>query len=307
MQKQLMQQIQQVERLANGGKLGRLLHNPLRYLSAQTFLKYIYPKTLKARLAMAKTFFGYDMEVLLPAATDIYLTGGKTHHSEVRLAKFMINQLQQGQVYIDIGAHFGYYTLLAAKLIGENGKVFAFEAAGKTHEVLQRNTKNMKQVEVLHNAVSNREEVISFYEFPILYSEYNSMDVEQFKNEEWIKRYKPEKTEVRAVTIDIFSEALFKKPDFIKIDVEGAEDKVLLGCKETLAKYRPMVIMEYISNSVNKHVYDRAMMVLLELGYIAHFIDGEGEVKPVKNLEQEIVNNTSENLVFIHQQKERVV
>jgi FkbM family methyltransferase len=303
MQKQLMQQIQQVERLANGGKLGRLLHDPVRYLFAQTFLKYIYPKTHKGRLATANTFFGYDMEVLLPAATDIYLTGGKTHDSEVRLAKYMISQLQPGQVYIDIGAHFGYYTLLAANLVGENGKVFAFEAAGKTYEVLQRNVKSYRQIQALHNAVSNSEEVISFYEFPILYSEYNSMDVEQFKNEEWIKTYKPEKTEVRAVTIDIFSEALFKKPDFIKIDVEGAEDKVLLGCKETLAKYHPVVVMEYISNSVNKQVYDRAMLVLLELGYIAHFIDSKGALSAVKNLEQEIVNNASENLVFIHQQK----
>ncbi|RYD57635.1 MAG: FkbM family methyltransferase [Sphingobacteriales bacterium] len=307
MQKQLMQQIQQVEQLANGGKLGRLLHDPVRYLTAQTFLKYIYPKTQKGKLAIAKTFFGHDMEVLLPAATDIYLTGGKTHASEIRLAKFMISRLQPEHVYMDIGAHFGYYTLLAAKLVGENGKVFAFEAAGKTYEVLQRNVKGHKQVQALHNAVSNSEEVISFYEFPILYSEYNSMDVAQFKNEEWIKKYKPEQTEVRAVTIDIFAEALFKKPDFIKIDVEGAEDKVLLGCKETLAKYHPVVVMEYISNSVNMQVYDRAMLILLELGYIAHFIEGNGELRPVKNLKQEILNNTSENLVFIYRQKGEVV
>lgn len=292
-----MQQIEKVAQLANTGRLGRLLHNPVRYLSTQVFLKYIYPKTRKGRLRTAQTFFGREMEVLLPAATDIYLTGGKTHDSEIRLARFMAGRLKDGDVYIDIGAHFGYYTLLAATLVGEKGKVYAFEAAGKTYEVLKRNAAGVQQVTAYHNAVSDKEEHISFYEFPILYSEYNSIDVEQFSGEEWMKVYQPEKTEVKAVTLDGLG--FLEKADFIKIDVEGAEDKVLKGAIQTLQAKHPVVIMEYISNSPNAAVYDNAFRIMNEYNYKAHLIEKDGGLKEMKAVQAYfLTNNVSENIVF---------
>src|SRR5690606_3346806 len=87
-------QLQKVEKLAKGGKITRLLHNPARYCYAMWLSKLLYPRTRKGSLKRALLFFGGEMQVLLPAATDIYLTGGKTHSSEIRLAKFMIANLK---------------------------------------------------------------------------------------------------------------------------------------------------------------------------------------------------------------------
>src|SRR5690606_12974270 len=120
----MLQRLKQVEKLANTSKAGRLLHDPFRYVNTLAFTKFIYPRTHKGVLKKARTFFGNDMQVLLPAATDIYLTGGKTHSSEIRLARFMINRLKPGDVYVDIGAHFGFFTLLASALVGDKGKVY---------------------------------------------------------------------------------------------------------------------------------------------------------------------------------------
>lgn len=278
-----------------------MLHAPARYLSVQAFQKFIYPRTHKGRLERVKTFFDDDMEVLLPAATDIYLTGGKTHDSEIRLAKFMIDRLDKGSVFVDVGAHFGYFTMLAAKLVGGDGKVYAFEAAGKTYEVLKRNTAKLAQVEALHHAVSNQEELISFYEFPILYSEYNSIDIKQFEQEAWIHKYKPQKTEIRAVTLNLFTEALYKAPDLIKIDVEGAEDKVIMGSLELMQKHSPVIVMEFLSEQRNNTAHSKAVTLLLANKYFPHAIDKDGSTYALDDVMKYMTHLKldSDNIVFI--------
>lgn len=77
------------------------------------------------------------MNIALPASTDIYLTGGKSHDSEIRLAKFLIKNLNQGDNFVDIGAHYGYFTLLGAHLVGKGGRVF-FEPGKSTYSLLEK-------------------------------------------------------------------------------------------------------------------------------------------------------------------------
>jgi len=301
MSTELMQQLQQVQRLATSGKAARALHHPIRYLNAMAFLKMVYPRTHKGVFKKATTFFGQPMELLLPAATDIYLTGGKTHDSEIRLAAFMINTIQPGQTYIDIGAHFGYYTLLAAKLTGSSGKVFAFEAAKNTFGVLNRNAAGLQQVKAMHNAVSDSSETISFYEFPVLYSEYNSMNVGQFENEAWINKYKPAKTEVKAVRLDDFVKQQQVVPSFIKIDVEGAEDKVIAGGLETFGKHAPVIVMEFLSAERLNAPHQAAANLLKELGYKTYIINKEGKQEVITDIGSYFAANDieSDNIVFI--------
>lgn len=300
MNTKLLQQLEQVEKLATSGRVARALHQPLRYLNAQAFLKFIYPKTHRGQFKKAFTFFGQPMELLLPAATDIYLTGGKTHDSEIRLARYMIRELKPGQVYVDIGAHFGYYTLLASKLVGDSGRVYAFEAAKNTYSVLEKNTAALPHVKAIHNAMSDKAEKITFYEFPVLYSEYNSMHIEQFENESWIKKYQPSKTEVQAVTLDSFTGQQQLQAHFIKIDVEGAEDKVIAGGREMFTKQAPVVVMEFLSESRLNKPHFAAMGVLKGLGYHTFAIDNKGGLVTVDDVEAYFKQQgmESDNIVF---------
>lgn len=295
-----MNKLKNVERLAAAGVLSRFLAHPVKYVNAMTLLKFIYPFTRKGSLRSAELFWGDTMKVLLPAATDIYLTGGKTHESETRLAKYLIKNLAEGDTFLDIGAHFGYFTLLAAHLVGNIGKVHGIEPAKGTFDVLKDNVSGKGNINVHHNAVSDKEETVSFHEFPVLYSEYNAMNVDKFAQEEWMQKHRPEKTEVQAVTIDGFIRDKKISPAIIKIDVEGAEEQAILGGKETWAGISPIVIMEYLSDEGVDTPYGRAEKILKENGYKSYVITKEGETEQADDILSVMsrMGSTSENIVF---------
>lgn len=292
-------QLQQVERLAGAGKLTRLLHNPARYCYAMVFSKVIYPIGHKGILKDARLFFGGTMRVLLPAATDIYLAGGKTHSSEIRLAKYMMNELKPGDKFLDIGAHFGYFTLLAASLAGDTGMVYAIEPAGETFSLLQQNTSGKNNIRPFHNAVSDKNEIVSFYEFPVLYSEYNTLYAEKFQNEDWIKKYNPQKTEVQAVTIDNFLSENSFAPEMIKIDVEGAEVQAITGGTRTWQEQAPILVMEYLDEG-KESAYTQAAAIMYGYGYQSYMITQEGTLAETRDITSYMRQHdmTSENIVF---------
>lgn len=288
-----------MEQLAISGRLKRLLHSPARYIHAMLLLKLVYPFTRKGSLKKAPLFFGGDMQVLLPAATDIYLTGGKTHESEIRLAKYLVQNLKDGDVFLDIGAHFGYFTLMASALVGDSGKVLAMEPSKGSFELLKGNVEGNKNVSIFHRAVSDKQETVDFYEFPILYSEYNALDVEKFKGEGWIKKYNPEKTSVVAVTIDGFLKEHNCHPAMIKIDVEGAEVQAINGGATTWATAQPVLIMEYLDEG-DESSYATAADMMYSNGYQSYMILQDGTLQQTKDVLSYMrgKNMTSENVVF---------
>lgn len=293
-------ELQELEKLADGNRLTRLLHSPGKYLYAMSLIHLFYPVTHRGSLKKADLFFGGEMEVLLPAATDIYLTGGKTHDSEIRLAKYIAANLDPGQHFLDIGAHFGYFTLLAASLVGEDGKVVAIEAAKGTYEVLSRNISDNPVIEALHSAVSDKKGTVSFYEFPVLYSEYNALDIEKFKQERWITDNPPVKTEVTATTIDDIILAEHLKPAIIKIDVEGAEEQAIAGGMKTWQEGYSTIIMEYLDEGDNTS-YTSAADILYGVGYKSFMIDKYGKLVATDDILSSMRGNniSSENIVFI--------
>ncbi len=291
--------MEQVERLATAGKLTRLAHSPLRYTRAMLLQHCFYPITKRGVLKKASLFFGDDMEVLLPAATDIFLTGGKTHSSELALARYLIKNLKEGQTFLDVGAHFGYFTLLAAKVVGSTGKVVSVEPAKGSFELLSRNTHAKENIRVLHNAISDKNEVVSFYEFPIRYSEYNAIDISKFEDEAWMKKYQPEQTEVQAITLDGLLEGGLV-PDMIKIDVEGAEVKAITGGTRMWSSISPIVIMEYLLEDEKDTTYCDATDILKKAGYNAFVINLDGTLEKTDDVQGYMKANavTSENIVF---------
>ncbi|MCB9047394.1 MAG: FkbM family methyltransferase [Chitinophagales bacterium] len=293
------QQLQKVQQLAEAGKLTRLMHDPARYIYAMLLHKIIYPVTHKGSLKKAPLFFGGDMEVLLPAATDIYLTGGKTHASEIRFAQYLAANLKDGNTFVDIGAHFGYFTLLASALVGDEGKVLSVEPAKGTFDLLDKNVSGKKNIRVYHNAVSDRIEEVSFFEFPVLYSEYNTLDAAQFSNSSWISKHPPVKNTVQAVTIDDFLNEHALQPDMIKMDIEGAEVQAVNGGLNTWNSTAPVVIMEYLSDN-QKASYKEAVDILRNCGYKTHMIGVEGVLVPVDDILSYMAEHdtTSENVVL---------
>lgn len=290
--------LDKVEKIACSSKWNRLFTNPYKYISAQLFKELVYPRNGKEKLVTTCLFFGKEMHIALPASTDIYLTGGKSHDSEIRLARFLIHHLNTGDSFLDIGAHYGYFSLLAGELVGSAGKVRSYEASETTYSILSLNAGNAN-TRFFHEAVSDNNQPISFYEFPNLYSEYNSSSIEQFEQEHWFKKNPPRKVTVTAKRIDDITSAGFS-PDIIKIDVEGAEYRVISGGKHFLTNDNPYVVMEYLDKGRSNAAHQKAARLLKELQYKSYLIKKDGHLELCADVDMYLAEKglESDNIVF---------
>ncbi len=277
------------------------MRNPYRYFNAIFFREMVYRFTKKEKIVSAELFFGRKMKIALPAATDIYLTGGKSHSSEIRLAKFLILNLKKGGHFLDIGAHYGYFTLLASEAIGNEGKVMSFEPSSVAYRVLNDNTDQQKNITITQSAVSNSSDNLVFYEFPNLHSEYNSTDVSQFEKESWFQHSQPVRVEVKATTIDLITADSRFLPSIIKIDVEGAEFNVIQGGLNYFEHHAPAVVMEYLEPKRKNESHQKAAQLLKSLGFQSHVIESDGRLRPVADIDAylEAEKLDSDNIVFI--------
>lgn len=297
----LLADLRVTEDLAHTSRWGRLRRRPWRYLSAVLFHRLLYPRRPAGWRRTATTFFGRPMQVLLPAGTDLFLTGGKTHDSEIRLCRLLIRQLQSGGRFLDVGAHFGFYSLLAGRLVGPAGRVLALEAAPSTFELLAANLRQTPRAEPLLAAAAEEDGDVAFYEFPPLYSEYNSLDVDQFHAERWRQRYPPRRVVVPGRRLDRLLTDRHFAPDFIKIDVEGAEDRVVRGLSETLSATAPLVALEYLAPTKKNAAHREATRFLRAAGYRAHRIDPEGRLHLCPDIEAHLREQglDSDNIIFV--------
>ena len=298
----LEKKLAKVEALAHASLLERFFYAPHRYVFAQTIHKIYFKLTKKGVQAYAKTFFGYPLSMPLPAGTDIYLTGGKTHDSEIRLAKFLILTFanDKNRHFLDIGAHIGYFSALVSILLKEKGQVIAIEAASATAELLEKNLKNLTNAMTIHAAATERDgENLTFYEFPALYSEYNSSHIQQFENETWFTKFKPKKVTVQGITIDSLVEKFNLKNPIVKIDAEGAEAQVVAGMRQTLYEQSPTIIMEYLREKNEGHKL--AFQQLITANYKPYFIDNQGILRGLTDANAYFLEHDidSDNFVFL--------
>ena len=147
--------------------------------------------------------------------------------------------IKKGDVVLDIGANIGYYTLLFAKLVGEKGKVFSFEPDPKNFSILKKNVKlnNYNNVSAICSAVSDKKEKLVLYlssENKAHHTIFNSGDSSNY-------------LEIDSVSLDEYFKNFTRNINFIKIDVEGAEHKVLKGMNSLLSKNKNVRIITEFS------------------------------------------------------------
>jgi FkbM family methyltransferase len=295
-----LDRLQNISRISKAGRLDRLLYRPIPYLRAMFFNTVLYPFFEEGKIARATTFFGADMQVILPAGTDIYLLGAKTHDSEIRLSAGLITLIKPGDSVLDIGAHFGFFSLLAAYKCGPEGKVMAIEPASRTYPVLLENIQHHPQIMSRQVAMGDRDGSITFFEFPLRYSEYNSTSTEQYHHEPWFQKIKPVENTVQLRKMDSFLEENSLNPVIIKIDAEGSEDLVIAGGQEYLQAHAPVVILEYLSHPQKNSAHQKAAQSLLSMGYNSFVSDLQGSLLPVPDIDSylDTAGLDSENVFF---------
>lgn len=161
-----------------------------------------------------------------------------THEREV--IAWYKRYIQPGMFVVDVGAYVGYHTVRFARLVGESGKVVAFEPYSLSFEVLNRNIQRAKLTNVVleRKAVGNQMGMLQLH-VSASWTGNSLMLVEG-------KHFREEQVEV--ITLDSYfhndDRAIL---DLVKIDVEGAELAVLQGMKSLIAdgKVKAMIIEFY--------------------------------------------------------------
>lgn len=150
---------------------------------------------------------------------------------------FLRRHCRRGATAMDLGAHLGLFSIAMARVVGPEGRVFAFEPTPATREALSevvRLNGCEKVVSVQGEAVSGKRGEATFYDTGEIASNANSLVRTEFgKNG----------ITVETVSLDEFVAERHLQPCCLKVDVEGAELDMLHGARKTLRKYRPAIAL----------------------------------------------------------------
>jgi FkbM family methyltransferase len=151
---------------------------------------------------------------------------------------FLSHWLQPGMTAIDIGANLGVYALPIARLIGPHGRVFAYEPGSAARKLLEQSRDNVaSNLEISELALSDSER-----EGRLLLSA--SSELSALTNS---AAGEP----VHITNLDIESrQRRWSSPDFIKIDAEGEEERILAGGRQFFARHSPLIMFEIKAGAV---------------------------------------------------------
>lgn len=172
----------------------------------------------------------------------------------------------------DIGAHAGFYTLFS-RLLGEEGKVFAFEPYPENLNFLVKHVQlnRIKNVKVVAAAVCKKD---GFEGFMIGTSNYTGK-VQTDRQTDLL---------VPATSMDsAVKRCKFPVPNLIKIDVEGAESLVLRGANEILKNHKPVIFIAFHGKRIKMECYQ----ILMDHGY--KVINLEQKAQTLETLDDEII------------------
>lgn len=191
--------------------------------------------------------------------------------------------LKSGMTVLDIGAHIGYYSIIAAYHVGDSGRVFSFEPEPENFVSLQRNisANNFRNIQSFQYAISNRNGNENFY-----IAQENKASHTFAKNDT-----AEDCIQVATITVDNFCKSKnIRNVDIIKMDIEGAEGLALEGMKDTL-RHNPHICMftEFYPEMLQKIGYKPIdfLASLVGLGFSIFEINNETErLEEVDNLEK---------------------
>jgi len=224
----------------------------------------------------------------------LFLTG----YYEPNECCFLNALLKPGMVFIDIGANLGLYSLFASKFVGETGTVLAIEPSEREYTRLKKNIElnYCSNVQPMMLAISNGSQEKELLIAEQEHSGLNTLGTFAYGGvqSEGRQRVKTERLD------DIVQKLGLSRVDVIKIDVEGHESFVLLGAKETLSKYRPILLVEVADRALAAQGCNSSQILdfLQRLGYRIYLFSKQTGL-PV-GLDWNVDHFDSENVIAVH-------
>ena len=185
--------------------------------------------------------------------------------------RVILNQINPGDVVLDLGAFIGYYTVLFANKVGQQGHVFAFEPSPKNFKILSKNAENRSNMTIEEKAISKHTGNTTLYLcnnnygmnriYPSVYCDGSTFGG---------------KVEVDTIKLDEYFGS-FKRPiNFVKMDLEGSEFGALEGMKEIINKnINIKMCLEFHPKSIKEYGKDPKEMLefLHSFGFTLYHLD----------------------------------
>lgn len=196
--------------------------------------------------------------------------------AEAKYARYLISESRPGDIFIDIGANVGYYSLLMSKLVGAEGLVYSYEAFESTYQRLLENLKLNDATNVVASQVA-------------VASSSGKLDIEIIAEDNiGAARVSRNSTESRTTTVSSNTiDQMLQGEDlstlrFLKMDIEGFEVEALIGAIETLRRFKPTCLIEIHRDQLATFGAspEELFGFMGELGYQAHHISDDGTLEP---------------------------
>jgi FkbM family methyltransferase len=201
--------------------------------------------------------------------------------------------LRPGMVAVDVGANIGYFSLLASILVGPTGAVHAFEPDPVNYTLLKKNVRMNRatNIRVNQTALSDNEEQLSLF-----IDSHNKGD-----HRIWAPAGESRKRiDISSTTLDTYLRKAEIVPSFIKIDVQGAEGKVLEGMKNTLRESGlECLIMEFWPAALRKcgTEPERVVQQIADSGFKIRVVDERPLLGQNANIDETFSSSNAQSLI----------
>lgn len=183
---------------------------------------------------------------------------------ERELTDVFVRHVKPGAMMVDAGANFGHFALVASRLAGKEGLIFAFEPDPKTFALLTENVALLDHPNVVAVAAGLADKPGELE----LREDAGNPGGHSFATEN--VRAAGKATRVPVHTLDEFlaRHAPGRRLDLLKIDVQGFEAKLIAGAKATIARDHPTIFCE-VSPDLMRNVGD-------DFAHLLRYFEGEG-------------------------------
>ena len=209
-----------------------------------------------------------DFPIMFPSHIEPYIT----------TAQYLdFANLREGDVVLDVGAYAAVTSIVFSKLVGQTGRVFAFEADVQNQACADRNIRlaervwNIRNISLIDKAIWSHSDGIEFSTEGAMGSSAVAIT----------GRGRGHIIKVPSTTLPDFCKTYsIDKIDFIKIDIEGGEIEVLENSKDMLRQFKPKLIVEphYVNDELSTR---RCIEILQEIGYRVTLMEQFGSSTPL--------------------------
>jgi len=186
--------------------------------------------------------------------------------------RLLASSLKNGDVFLDIGANVGYFAVFAGRLVGEKGKVFAFEPLPEVRAELEHNISlnRLSNCRVMPFAASDRAENITLH-----------VPEGILGNTSMRSQAKGREIQAQAARVDDLLGD--QQVSMVKVDIEGAEHLALSGMEKILRRDKPQLIVEVTDSSLREFgsSAEKLGQFLVSLGYEFHRLNETGHPTPI--------------------------